>query len=338
MPEKVIDFSVNINPFGPPSILKRKWLQWFESIYDYPDPNQIKLAELISNKEQISMDEVLIGNGGAELITLLGRMLAGKNILIIQPTFSEYEKMCKAYDCSVTSFVLNEGSWELSAQELQLQLKNKDALFICNPNNPTGVYYSKDIIQNIMEICMQNHIFMIIDEAFYDFMLEAHPFTSSIKNNEYLIILRSLTKMYSIAGLRLGYMMANRKIIEKIKDYQPHWSVNQLALLAGYECLQDMEYVNKTRLYISEEFKQIFASLREMGYILSESKVNFYLLKDPKLDDQNPLYLFLLQKGLVPRHTMNFQGLEGRWLRFAIKQSFENDLLLEALREWKNQR
>ncbi|WML43031.1 threonine-phosphate decarboxylase CobD [Neobacillus sp. PS3-40] len=336
MPKVIIDFSVNLNPFGPPDSLKRNWPQWLGYIEDYPDPEGRDLVEILYEKEKLPKESILLGNGGAELITLLARMLLGKRVLLIQPTFTEYEQMCRAYGCHISHMVLQEGSWELNVKLLTSKIKKSDALFLCHPNNPMGIVYSESLLLDILKVCQQQQCFMIVDEAFYDFLDESQTLAPLIKNNEYLIVIRSLTKMYSIAGLRLGYLMANQSIIRELKSYQPQWSVNTLALLAGKECLSDEDHVNKTRLFIKGERNRVVKALKDDGYLLSDSKVNFYLLRDPLLDQQLPLFLFLLKKGFVPRHTANYLGLQGRWLRFAIKQRQENDLLLEALREWKS--
>jgi threonine-phosphate decarboxylase len=337
MPEKVIDFSVNLNPLGLPESLKKNWLHWLAFIENYPDPEGTELLELLSKKEQLPKESILLGNGGAELITLLARMLVGKQVLIIQPTFIEYERMCHAYGCQVTHHYLSEVDWELDLKSLIPKIENADALFLCSPNNPTGTSYSETSLVNLLETCTQQQCFLIIDEAFYDFLCDHHTMTPFIKKNQYLIVIRSLTKMYSIAGLRLGYLMANPSIITQLKAYQSHWSINTIALLAGKECLMADDFVKKTRFFINEERNRVFQALKKEGYLLSDSKVNYYLLRDPSLDQQHPLFTYLLKKGFVPRHTENYQGLQGRWLRFAIKHRKENDLLLEALREWKSQ-
>jgi threonine-phosphate decarboxylase len=337
MPEKVIDFSVNLNPFGMPDSLKKNWLHWLTFIEDYPDPEARELLELLSKKEQLPKEAILLGNGGAELITLLARLLAGKRVLIIQPTFLEYERMCHAYGCQVTHHQLLEDAWKLELEPLSSKIENADALFLCSPNNPTGTSYPKTLLVKLLETCKQQQCFLIIDEAFYDFLYKDQTMAPLINHNEYLIVIRSLTKMYSIAGLRLGYLMANPPIISQLKAYQSHWSINTVALLAGKECLMADGFVVKTRFFIKEERNRLTQALKEEGYLLSDSKVNYFLLRDPRLDQQLPLFIFLLKKGFVPRHTANYQGLEGRWLRFAIKNQKENDLLLEALREWKSQ-
>jgi len=337
MPDEIIDFSVNLNPFGPPRMLKEKWSEWFSFIEDYPDPNGKELIQMISDKEGINEASIMLGNGGAELITLIASYFSGKHIGIIQPTFSEYEKVSKAYGCDVTYIKLQENDWNLDTGALSNQIASLDALFLCNPNNPTGIIYSNSQLIEILKICEKKRCYLVVDEAFYDFLEEEQSLSEFVTESNYLIIIRSLTKMYSIAGLRLGFLMANHQLVAKLKSIQPHWSVNALALEAGKEVLNEKEYVRKTKQFIHKERKRMMIELRGLGYHVSNSKVNFYLLKDPSLDNQLPLINYLLKRGIVPRHTENFPGLDGRWLRFAIRQKDENNVLMEALTQWKQE-
>lgn len=336
MPKDVIDFSVNLNPFGPPDVLKKNWIGWLDVMEDYPDAEGSVMVDQIAGKEQLASGNVLLGNGGAELIALVSRMLAGKRVLIVEPAFSEYEKMCQANGCEISYCQLTEGEWGLDAEWIIDQLEYVDALFLCHPNNPTGISYPQAVLLQILDACHKKECFMIVDEAFHDFLNEPQTLAQLVKENSYLIILRSLTKMYAIAGLRLGYLMADIQIVERLKNFQPHWSVNALALVAGNAILSEESYRKDTRQFIKRERMRVKKTLQGLEYALSNSDVNFYLLRDTSLDLQLPLFIFLLKKGIVPRHTANFPGLNGRWLRFAVKRKEENDMLLGALLEWKN--
>lgn len=333
-PESLIDLSANINPLGPPRVLKEKWLDFYRRIEEYPDPYATSLRETIAGKEGLPKEGVLVGNGGAELITLLGRFLAGENVLIIQPTFSEYEKACVANGCSVEYHHLDE-NWDLKLDSLTDMLSNTDAVFLCNPNNPTGVSFSYDIVLQLAEACRKNDSYLIVDEAFYDFLSDYEPLTSILRDYHNVILLRSMTKMFAIPGLRLGYLLANESVIQKLSSFKPHWSVNVIAMLAGEECVKDEEFIRQTITYIEQERQRLFLFFRKEGFEVSPSETNFYLLRDPSITDQLPLFEYLLRHGVVPRHTMNFPGLEGKWMRFAIKSIAENDRLLEVLKDWR---
>lgn len=335
VPEEWLDFSANINPLGPPRRLKEKWNEFFAGIMDYPDPHSSFLREKISGMEGLPSDSVLIGNGGAELIALIGRWLAEKTVFIIDPAFSEYERACRLNGCRVLYYQVRPPSWQPHEGELYAALKEADAVFLCNPNNPTGVVYRREFIASFVERCRENGTLLIIDEAFYDFVEDYRPIAPLLHEHENLIIIRSMTKMYAIPGLRLGYCLAAPAVIRELEKHQPPWSVNAAAARAGEVCLEEKEFVRSTAAYISKEREKLFAFFAAEGFEHTPSKVNFYLLRDPAFEDQYPLFEFLLKKGIVPRHTFNFPGLEGRWLRFAVKSGAANERLMEVLAQWK---
>jgi threonine-phosphate decarboxylase len=335
LPDKYIDFSANINPLGPPPALKEKWNDFYQEITVYPDPFAEKLTCRISESEQIPNDSILIGNGGAELITIVARYLTGKKVLVVEPTFSEYEKACRANHCEIHYHQLKEPNFALSIDELRLSLHSVDAVFLCNPNNPTGIQYPVSTILSIIEECEKQNCFVILDEAFYDFLLDYHSCIPYINKFQNLIIIRSMTKMFAIPGLRLGYVAANPDIIAELGRLQPHWSINTIALLAGELCLQNKEFIKQTQVYIWKERERLFAFFDQNNFEHTPSQVNFYLLRDPILKDQFSFFEFLLDKGIIPRHTFNFPGLEGNWHRFAIKSKQENSALMEGLLEWR---
>lgn len=334
-PDEVYDFSVNLNPLGMPASIHRQWKQMFPLIEDYPDPQGSALRSVIAEKEELPPSSILLGNGGAELIAIVANMLSGKRVLIVQPTFSEYEKMCRVHGCSISFVHLKEGLWPLDLDIIADQLPHIDALFICHPNNPTGIVYPFDQLQQLLNLCEQHDCLLVMDEAFYDFVSDFPFLTDRVLNSKHLIIIRSLTKMYAIAGLRLGYLIAHEKLIQRIQKYQAHWSVNAIALEVGQLCMEESSYVQQAQNYVTKERQRLFDQLKPLGYQLSKSSVNYYLLRDPAFQDQKPLIYWMLKQQIVPRHTYNFPGLYGRWIRLAVKQRVENDRLLEVLRTWK---
>jgi len=337
MPEKTIDFSVNINPYGPPPIIQEKWSSFFQSMIDYPDPHCLKLKELISNREGVNQNQIFIGNGASELIYIIANaLLREKKVLIVEPTFSEYKKACETFSCHVSSFLLSsEKNWELHAEDLISLIEKVDAIFICNPNNPTGVFYPKEELERIIEEAKQQNTYVVIDEAFYDFSTQPISMARYVKDYNNLIILRSMTKMFAIAGIRLGYALCHESLIEKLKVFQPEWSVNAVAQQIGVLCLQDKKHVQKTQSLVAEERKRVFSYLDSLHFHVTSSQINFYLLSERNNQHLLELMKFLLQHGIVPRHTYNFDPLNGRYLRLAIKTKDENNRLIEVLEKWR---
>lgn len=333
VPEQYIDFSVNLNPLGIPKNIKDNWSSWLELIEDYPDPIGSRLLQTIATYENIKHEHILLGNGGAQLITLLANFLAKKRIAIVQPTFVEYEKMCQVFQCQIEHVVLQEEEWDDLSPVLHT-IQDVDAIFLCHPNNPTGTIFSKEQIEQLIEQCEKNECYLIIDEAFYHFVERFVSAASYVSTHDYVIVIRSLTKMYSIAGLRLGYVLGPATVIASLQKIQPHWSVNALALEAGIYCLNNESFVKRTQTYVLTERERMTLMLNDLNYKVSSSEVNYLLLRDNRLSNQNELIRFLLTKGVVPRHTENFRGLDGRWVRLAVKTSEENTVLLQALQKW----
>src|SRR5699024_9150660 len=206
-PKSYIDFSVNLNPFGTLPSIKENWSDWLTLVEDYPDPTGENLKEAIESYENINREHIVLGNGGAQLITLLASYLAGKRVGIVQPTFFEYQQMCSAYACEIDHILLDEKSNWSNLDIVFSKINSLDALFLCHPNNPTGITYSQKQLVKLIEHCEKEECYLIIDEAFYNFVDQFPTVASYVSSSKYVIVIRSLTKMYSIAGLRLGYLL-----------------------------------------------------------------------------------------------------------------------------------
>ena len=334
-PSSVIDFSVNTNPDGPPGWLEDMWPSFFKAVADYPDPSSQTAAEAIARRLALSPENILLGNGAAEIIHFIARYAAGQKAVIVTPAFSEYEDACRAYGCPIEHVPVDVQNWTLPIEKLVERAKEAAVLFICTPNNPTGqVFQKKDLITLLEKTCTFGTI-IVIDEAFFDFAGK-ESITSEITSFAHLAVLHSMTKMYAVAGLRIGYVAASEGIIAKLKPYRPHWNVNAIALQVAEKIASDTEYAARTRKGINEERERMAGALMAIGLIVLPSDVNFYLLKDPLLGSQKPLLHFLLERGIVLRHTENFHGLDGHWLRVAVKKEKDNNKLLTALKEWKS--
>ncbi len=334
-PQHAIDFSVNTTPFPLPDHIRTNWNNYFETIGRYPDPGSEQLLEFLSRKEGVNKKQLLVGNGAAQLIYLLATYFQKKKVAILEPTFSEYRDACFAFGCEIESVIMDE-PWQVNKEDLVRRCKKSDILFVCNPNNPTGVSYPlADMVFVIKELSLHG-VMVVVDEAFFDFQVQGVTLIQMVNQFDNLIILRSLTKMYGLAGLRLGFMAANDKIIANISKLQNPWSVNGLAQQIGLECLRNDEYVKQVQLYMKNERLHLFPLLNELGYEVSNSQVNFYLLKDKnKQRDSIELMKYLILNGIIPRHTYNFASLHGRYLRLAIRTQEDNKRLLKVLQRWR---
>ena len=317
-----LDFSSNINPLGMPEAAIRAITENIDALSRYPDARYFKLRCAIAEKEGIDAKRILCGNGAAELIFSIVRAVAPKRALLIAPTFSEYERALKSVGADIKYYALNEeNGFELTERFLDF-LHDTDMVFICNPNNPAGNIVKYDLMDKIISRCRENGITAVVDECFMDFAEGGY----SVKDKT--VVIKAFTKFYSMAGLRLGYMIGDSKIIEEVKNVMPAWSVNAAAETAAIAALSDSEYTEKTVKYIAAERNFLTEELIRLGFKTYNSQVNFVLFKS-----DTELYEPLLKKGILIRKCDNFRGLDGRFYRTAIKRHEENTELIKALEE-----
>jgi threonine-phosphate decarboxylase len=335
IPDDLVDFSENTNPFGPPSaVTNLSLVELTKAMAHYPDPHVTVLTSKLAQINDVTENKILVGNGAAELIFLIANFFQRKRVAIIEPAFSEYRDACQAFDCTVTSIVIPP-PWQLDLNLIITAISDIDVLFLCSPNNPTGIRYEQADIISLVEKAEKQGVYVVLDEAFYDFSEEGYGLHYLVNQFSNLMIVRSLTKMFAIAGVRLGYLLANSDLIAELKKRQPPWSVNGIAQQVGLALLNEESFVQQTILNIHQERRRMTGLLKDLDYFVSDSTVNFYLLAEPDRQDMMSLLVFLLEKGIIARHTYNFNGLAGQYLRLAVKNRECNDQLIAALTEWR---
>ncbi|MGE6894965.1 threonine-phosphate decarboxylase CobD [Priestia flexa] len=329
-----IDFSVNTNPLGAPNIINENWDELREIAFSYPDPDVKKLTGLIATYHKLTSNEVLVTNGAAEAFFLLASIFSNEKVGILQPTFIEYEQASLAHGCEIIHISLEEtDNWNWNMSEIKQKLPILKVIWICHPNNPTGRMYDINEWEELIDLALREKTYLVVDEAFIDFVKGAFSFDRWIQKYPYLIIVRSMTKMFNIAGVRLGYVLAHQGIITKLMQKQPPWSVNGMAQQIGRWCLSEAEFVNKTVEYIDTERKRVTNELQKLGFTISHSATNYYLCSIPESYTSAGWLSFLAQEGIVARHTENFLGLNGRYVRLAVKTQAENDQLISVLKK-----
>ena len=339
---KVIDFSASINPLGVSKRVGDKIKKGLKDLSHYPDPDTKELRGKIAQYHDIEPETLLCSNGSTELIYLVPRAFKPEKVLIPSPTFSEYERACRttSYKLQVTSYKLKkQNNFDINPDEFISSLVTRhsslpfDMAFLCNPNNPTGSLLKKETVLRIAEAAKKLKCLLIVDEAFIDF----HPEESVIKDthdNPYLIVLRSMTKFYALTGLRVGYGVFSSRLINKLKEFKEPWTVNTLAQKAAMAALGENEYIGKTLRLIKSEKDFLEGSFRKIGIEFLPSDANFYLLK---FNNANEIILSLLKKGILVRDCSNFKGLDGSYIRIAVRSRWENKILIKALKHASNE-
>ena len=289
IPERVLDFSTNTNIFPCPDFdIDIKNL-----ISRYPDNECKKLLRLISEREHISPEKILFTNGINEAVFLLAGLLK-YSTGIFQPCYTEYSR---AFPDAENVFDINKAG----------RFKN---FIITNPNNPTGAYIKlSEIIKKFPGTLF------IIDEAYIDFLLTNEK-PERLCGFENVILLRSLTKFFHLSGTRIGYVVADEKIIDALKKFQPTWSVNAIAQELAYKFLNDKEFYSASRAFYETHTPEFINALKKSGFEVMDTSVNFFLIR---VEKDIEVIKFLLKSGIAVRHTRNFPGLEGKYIRAATR-------------------
>lgn len=340
----IIDFSSNINPFVSEG-LKEKLKNILEVARSYPDIHYTALREEISCYLKCGKEQVIVGNGATEIMYLLMKSLGPIRLGVVNPTFSEYERSARLNEMSIVDLYLDETTkgmhpsdkaWTFTLKEEQVKEKLEaiDALFICNPNNPTGNV--QDLIW-LAELLKKQDKWLIVDETFMEFVEqeEHYSLVPLIKHHKKLIIIKAITKFYGLPGLRLGYGVTSHEgLLEQMYHYKEPWTVNTFAeQLTGY-LLSDKSYQEKSRIYFKEERQKMTAELKKLkGLTVYETDTNFILLK---LADEKAAILkekLFKEANLLIRDASNFKGLDESFIRVAIKAQEENEQLIKALKQ-----
>jgi aminotransferase class I and II len=363
--KEILDYSSNINPYGIPESLKSRIIENLEILERYPDPDYVELREKLANLNNVNLSDIILGNGATEIIFLFMKVINPKKILIVSPTFGEYERAVKAVGTSRNSidlscsddnknienkeieieyFELKESDdFKLNIGNLKNQLEKKyDLLIICNPNNPTGKFLKLAQTEEILKECNKYDTKLFIDEAFIEFLADGmkESIINTEENKKNLFVTRAFTKFFAIPGLRLGYgMYFDKELEQKISEKKEPWSVNNIAELAGLTVLDDTEYIEKTLKWITKEKIYMYEKLNEIsGIKVYETEVNFITGKiDEKLFSEGlnvkVLREKMLEQGILIRDASNFKFLDERFFRLAIKDRTSNDRVIEAMKE-----
>jgi threonine-phosphate decarboxylase len=334
----IIDFSASINPKGMSRAAASAIKEHISLVPHYPEPYSESLASIIAGYYRIDPGSVICGNGSTELIYVLPRALKPKRVLVTAPAFSEYEKACRMSGASVVRFELSrENNFTVDPDTFINTMagagsgkrRKCDLAFLCNPNNPTGRLVKKRDILKIAEAARRLQSYFVVDEAFIDFC-PGKSVISSVAKNPYLIVLRSMTKFYALAGLRLGFGVFPARAAEQLKQHREPWSVNNLALAAGKVLLSDAAYRDASLALIKREKGFLETRFKRLGISYLPSDANYYLLH---FRNPGAIAAELEKKGILVRDCSNFNGLGKGYVRIAVRTRKENSILMKELAE-----
>lgn len=334
-PEQIVDFSENVHPFGPPAFLAEQWPKMLERVGTYPDPQGEPFRTAAAKFHQVKVDQLAIGNGAAEIFTWLARRYRNQQVVLIEPAFSEYRQTLESENVQIRVIQLGpENGWKLTLEKLQPAIVGCTALYICNPQNPTGILLDLDTLKKIAQACLNQNCELVLDEAFIDFIGEQVSFMPFLQEFPNVIIVRSMTKMYAIPGLRLGYAVSQIETIDQLKQGAAHWNVNALSAAIGADCLKAASYRLKVIGAASAERQKMQQFFSRNHCRTTDSAANFLSFQLPDPYDSQAFFVELLKKGMVLRHTESFRGMDGKWFRIGMKSTENMEKLREAIAAW----
>lgn len=334
-PEKWQDFSENVHPFGPPPFIKEEWNDFFQLLSSYPDPDAEPFRTAAATFHGLVKEKVAAGNGAAEIFTWLAKRYCGKRVALVEPAFSEYRQTLESENASIIEIQLHaENGFCFEMNGLESVLKDCSALYICNPHNPTGLLMDVKMLKKIAEVCGRTDCELIIDEAFIDFVSEDASFVPYLEQFPHCIIVRSMTKMYAIAGLRLGYVLGRRSSIKQLTEGAAHWNVNALSAAIGARCFDERSYRGNIIRSAKKERQKMQYFMKEQNCRFTDSAANFLSFRLPADKDSNLFFRDMLKAGIVLRHTHSFKGMDGEWFRIGMKSSAAMEGLREAMSKW----
>ncbi|MEA3316921.1 MAG: histidinol-phosphate transaminase [Bacteroidota bacterium] len=322
--EIIADFSSNVS-FEPvsPKLIKHL-VNEITCINNYPEPDARSLVSKLAKRHRVPEENVLVTNGSCEAFYLLARLFQENHSCIPIPSFSEYEDACMMHNHKI-SYIDNKN--------LKTDFNGYDIVWIGNPNNPDGKTIPKETIE---QYCKANpNVYFIIDEAYAELCAGFKSSLSLTKKYKNLIIIHSLTKTFSIPGIRIGYIITNRYIIQNLKKFIIPWNVNAIAIKAGNYILDKYNsLLPDTKIIFNNSFR-LQARLNEIkSFEVMHSKCNYFLVRLLKGRSDGLKDFLIKEKSILIRDASNFKGLDNTWIRIATQKTAYNNLLFESLVEW----
>ncbi|MFH0994643.1 MAG: threonine-phosphate decarboxylase CobD [Pseudomonadota bacterium] len=332
-PMDILDMSSNVNPLGPMPGLMNHLHEHLERIIALPEAGAGSIIQAFSSRHDIDSKKVLAGNGTTQLIYTLPVALKIRQALILGPTYSDYADACRMHGVDFR-FALSDEKKSFRHTLDAMAIEPCDAVFICNPNNPTGTLIPSETIESLCR--RYPNIRFIIDESYLPFVPEGEAKSLIRSTLPNIIVLNSMSKIFRIPGLRIGFVVAHPDIIDKISPYMLPWSVNTLAQAAvNYLMTQKqdvLEFIEKTRTYLAEEREFVMADLQSApGIQLFPSTTSFILAKLDRLTAES-VSRHLLHDRILIRDCGNFQGLSSQFIRISLKTRDVNQILTDRLR------
>ncbi|XME03182.1 pyridoxal phosphate-dependent aminotransferase [Lachnospiraceae bacterium C1.1] len=340
--EEVISFSANVNPLGISPSLRETLSEHLDAIQSYPDREYTLLRSVIADYSGTVKDNIIVGNGSTELISIIIELKKPRRAMILGPSYSEYEREVTLSGGKSLYFPLKEeNDFVLDKADLVSHLNEDiDMLIICNPNNPTSTCIPARTLRSILDTAKTLDIFVVVDETYIEFTenmeeIEGIPLTRYYNN---LFIIRGVSKFFASPGLRLGYAVTgNQDLIREINTKKNPWTINSLAEIAGKLMFTDKKYIEETKKIIFGERKRICSMLddmKDLGLKYYKPGANFVLCKLERDDvTADSLFDHCIRSKMMIRNCCTFPFLDNHYFRFCFMQPEDNDRLIAKIKE-----
>ena len=327
-----LDFSANVSPLGLPAGVAAAITNALPTADRYPDPLCRELRAALAGAEGVPADWILCGNGAADLIFRLALAVRPRRALLPAPTFAEYEAALQTVGCAVQRvFLREENEFAVTEEFIDAVTPETDIVFLCQPNNPTGQVMPPALVERLVRRCAECGAVLVVDECFLDFLPDRDAWTAKqlLRDAPQLFILKAFTKLYAMAGVRLGYALCgDAALLEKMRGAGQPWAVSSLAQAAGLAALQETAYAGAVRALIAEQRPRMAAGLRALGLRVMDGQANYLLFRaTPDFGEK------LRRRGAVVRSCANYPGLDAAWYRTAVRTAEENTRLLQIMGE-----
>lgn len=336
--QEIIDFSANINALGMSPMAVEAYHEAIDGIGSYPDPHCKVMVEAIAGHFGIDAGHVVVGNGAIDLMHGIAVALKLERVMVVGPTFVEYEKMFGLAGTDVIfSISTIETDYKSDLVEVASEAVDKgvQGIVLCNPNNPTGVLYGREEVEALLECCEMAGIWLFYDEAFMDFADECASMIHKVSDCGKLAVFRSFTKFYAIPGLRSGCMLiSDERIRESLKIRMVPWSVNHVAQVVTVAGLKDEPYRLETIRYNGLEAMRLFGDMKKIDCLMTYPPAANYVFFAEKVSSGGRLKAWLEERGVLIRHCDNYVGLSDSCYRVAVKTQAENQGLVESIKEF----
>ena len=327
-----LDFSANVSPLGLPAGVAAAITAALPTADRYPDPLCRELRAKLTAAEGVPAEQILCGNGAADLIFRLVLALRPRRALLPAPTFAEYAAALDTVGCTIKRFMLDEANdFAVTEAFINAVTPEIDLVFLCQPNNPTGQVTPPALVEKMLRRCVACGAVLVVDECFLDFLPARDELTAKmlLHDTPNLIVLKAFTKLYAMAGVRLGYALcSNAALLDKMRAAGQPWAVSSLAQAAGVAALQETAYADAVRTLIETQRPRLAAGLRTLGLRVVDGQANYLLFNAPADFGGK-----LRRRGAVVRSCANYPGLDATWYRTAVRTEKENAALLKIMQE-----